>query len=85
MINLPNTLPVVESCDGCGACCKVVTSPPFYRVFDEGGEDAWVRLKADLPDVLGELLADCQARQAAGGPFFGTPCIWYHAPTRRCC
>jgi hypothetical protein len=35
--------------------------------------------------VLGELLADCQARQAAGGPFFGTPCIWYHAPTRRCC
>ncbi len=27
-------LPVIESCDGCGACCLVVTRPPFYFVFD---------------------------------------------------
>jgi Fe-S-cluster containining protein len=80
----PSALPVIESCDGCGACCQVVTAPPFYRVFDEASEDAWERLKADRPDVLAELLADYQARPAAGGPFYGTPCIWLHAATRRC-
>ena len=77
-------LPVIESCDGCGACCQVVTVPPFYRVFDESGEDAWERLKADRPDVLAAFLADYQARRAAGGPYFGTPCIWFDATSSRC-
>jgi uncharacterized protein len=84
MSEVPGRLPVIESCDGCGACCQVVTCPPFYRVFDERGEDAWERLKADLPDVLAEFLADYQARRAAGGPFFGTPCLWFDATSGRC-
>jgi Fe-S-cluster containining protein len=84
MSEVPGRLPVIESCDGCGACCQVVTCPPFYRVFDERGEDAWERLKADLPDVLAEVLADYQARRAAGGPFFGTPCLWFDATSGRC-
>jgi Fe-S-cluster containining protein len=78
------TLPVIESCDGCGACCRVVTSPPFYRVFDEGGEDAWERLRWERPDLLAQLLADDRARRASGGPSFGTPCLWYDAGTGRC-
>ena len=41
---------MIDSCDGCGACCEVVSRPPFYRVFDENGEDAWERLKTDRPD-----------------------------------
>jgi Fe-S-cluster containining protein len=78
------TLPVIESCDGCGACCLVVSRPPFYRVFDEAGEEAWERLKWDRPDLHAEFLADSRARRANGGPYFGTPCIWYDPESRRC-
>jgi uncharacterized protein len=77
-------LPVIDSCDGCGACCLVVTEPPFYRVFGEEGEEAWERLKQERPDIFAELRADYQARQADGGPFYGTPCLWFDAQTRKC-
>jgi Fe-S-cluster containining protein len=80
----PRTLPVIESCDGCGACCRVVTSPPFVRVFDERGEDAWERLKRERPDLVAELLADARSRRTSGGPFYGTPCLWFDAATARC-
>jgi Fe-S-cluster containining protein len=80
----PRTLPVIESCDGCGACCRAVSRPPFRRVFDEGGEEAWERLKWDRPDLMAEVLADERARRTAGGPFFGTPCTWYEPATGRC-
>jgi Fe-S-cluster containining protein len=78
------SLPIIDSCDGCGACCRFVTSPPFYRVFDEAGEDAWERLRRERPDLLSELLADDQARRASGGPSYGTPCLWFDAATGRC-
>jgi len=81
---IPSSLAVIESCDGCGACCQVVTRPPFYSVFNESGEDAWERLKADRPDILAALLAGDRARRASGGPFFGTPCTWLEAATGRC-
>ncbi len=81
---IPTSLDVIESCDGCGACCEVVTQPPFYSVFHDTGEDAWERLKADRPDLVAALVADDRARRASGGPFFGTPCIWFDAATRRC-
>ena len=69
-------LPVIDSCDGCGACCQVVSRPPFYRVFDENGEDAWERLKADRPEVLAEFLADYQARRARAVRFSARRVIW---------
>jgi Fe-S-cluster containining protein len=77
-------LPLIASCDGCGACCRVVTSPPFVRVFDGDGEDAWERLRRERPDLVAEILADGRARRAAGGPSYGTPCLWYDAATARC-
>jgi len=77
-------LPMINSCDGCGACCLVVTQPPFYRIFNEDGEDAWERLKNDCPDLVAELLADYQKRRTAGGPFYGTPCLWFDEPSRQC-
>ena len=43
------SLPVIESCDGCGACCLVVTRPPFYHVFEDMGEEAWDRLERNVP------------------------------------
>ena len=78
------SLPVIESCDGCGACCLVVTRPPFYHVFEDLGEEAWDRLQRQRPDLVAELHADYLARQAEGGPFYGTPCVWYDPIKRQC-
>src|SRR5262245_8251251 len=76
-------LAVGTSCEGCGACCRVVTSPPFRRRFDREGEEAWERLGWERPDLQAELLAAEQARRAAGAPSFGSPCLWYHEEDRR--
>jgi Fe-S-cluster containining protein len=84
MGNPSQSLPIIESCDGCGACCMVVTRPPFYRVFDEEGEEAWERLRRERPDIMAAFLADSKARKERGGPYYGTPCIWFDEETRRC-
>jgi Fe-S-cluster containining protein len=84
MIGDAQSLSVIESCDGCGACCRVVTSPPFRRVFDGDGEEAWERLKWDRPDLLAEILADARSRKTNGDASFGTPCLWFDASTARC-
>jgi Fe-S-cluster containining protein len=84
---MPTTLknlPVIDSCDGCGVCCEVVTSPPFYRIFDGDGEEAWENLKWERPDLLTELLAAERARRKNGEPSYGTPCLWFDSKTRRC-
>jgi Fe-S-cluster containining protein len=84
MSAIPRSLPVITSCDGCGACCQVVTRPPFVRRFDRSGEEAWERLRWDRPGLWAELLADDEERRESGGPYYGTPCLWYDAATRRC-
>ncbi len=78
------TLPVLDSCDDCGACCRVVSMPPFRRVFDESGEEAWERLKWDRPDLFASFLAETRVRRATGAPSFGTPCFWLDLDTNRC-
>jgi Fe-S-cluster containining protein len=77
-------LPVITSCDGCGAWCLVVTLPPFRREFDGSGEDAWQRLGWERPELRAALLAAERARREGGGPDYGTPCLWYDAATGRC-
>ena len=77
-------LHVIDSCDGCGACCLVVTSPPFVREFDEHGEEAWERLKRDRPDLVDELLDEQRARRSRGEPSYGSPCLWFDSASRRC-
>jgi Fe-S-cluster containining protein len=62
----------------------VVTAPPFRRVFDQGAEDAWERLRWERPDLLAGLLADERDRRESGGPFYGTACLWFDAETGRC-
>jgi Fe-S-cluster containining protein len=54
------------------------------RRFDGNGEDAWESLRWDRPDLYRALLADDQARRSGGGPYYGTPCIWYDPDSRRC-
>ncbi len=84
MSQFPAELPVIDSCDGCGACCRVVVRPPYYRVFEELWEDAWERLRRGRPDLLAALIASEKADQEAGLPDYGRPCQWYDAATARC-
>jgi Fe-S-cluster containining protein len=81
----PRPLPVIESCAGCGACCQVVTAPPFRRDLDgRGGEDTWERLRWERPDLVAEIQAAERARRASGRHDYGSPCIWYDAGTHLC-
>lgn len=84
MTPTPNPLPIIESCDACGACCRVVTLPPFRRIFDGEGEEAWERLRWDHPGLMAEILEAKRVRKATGGPTFGTPCLWLDAESGRC-
>ena len=81
---MPGQLPIIESCEGCGACCRVVTLPPFVRIFREEGEEAWERLRWDRPDLMAEILAVEASRKADGEPSFGTPCLWLDGESGRC-
>jgi Fe-S-cluster containining protein len=77
-------LPVIASCTACGACCMVVTAPPFRRVFDGEGEEAWERLRRERPDLVDEIVTDARARSLAGIPSYGAPCLWFEPETRTC-
>lgn len=79
-----NALPIIASCGGCGACCLVVTEPPFRRRLDGTGEDGWERLRWERPDLHAELLAAARARSIQGAPSFGTPCLWFDAESLQC-
>jgi Fe-S-cluster containining protein len=77
-------LPLIDSCDGCGACCRVVTLPPFVRHIDGTGEDGWERLRWDRPDLMDELSQAARSVKSTGAVSFGTPCSWYDPASCRC-
>ena len=45
-----------------------MTLPPFRRVFDEAGEEAWERLRWERPDLLLAILEAERARKDARRP-----------------
>jgi Fe-S-cluster containining protein len=83
--------PVLETCDGCGACCLEQGAPPDYValrlnpqfVDDPSFADDAARL-SELPDEAQRLLEEyLLARET---PEFATSgaCVWYDAATFRC-
>ncbi len=84
MIAMSSHLPVIDSCDDCGACCRVVTLPPFVRHLDGTGEEAWERLGWDRPELKTGILDRIRALRASGEASFGSPCTWYDSDSRRC-
>lgn len=58
-------LPVVTNCDGCGACCMSMGTPPFAGP----GDPSW--------DALPEQLkAEIKAEVFRPGRNYDGPCIW---------
>jgi Fe-S-cluster containining protein len=67
-----SSLPLIESCDDCAACCMRTPIPPF-----QPGEEA----QRDVPQ---SLLQPIQERIAADQHFDLLPCVWLNLETRRC-
>ena len=65
-------LPVIESCDDCGACCMKTSVPPF-----EPGEEIARCLTASQRVPIDE-------RIEADQRFDDLPCVWFDMNTRRC-
>jgi Fe-S-cluster containining protein len=71
-MNSPSGLPIIQSCDDCGACCLRTPIPPF-----QPGEEA-------ILNVPQEFLTAVSARIAADQQFESLPCVWLDVETRRC-
>lgn len=68
-------LPLIESCDGCGACCEHVGYPPVLAI--QGEPDWEAIIGAGLDE---EVLRAIDERRGDRG----LPCIWYDEQTHRC-
>ena len=92
-------LPVV-SCDGCGACCMHVGTPPDFLFDYEMAEAAkisgppfsrWPLSRWGLslpPDALASFLARVELNHQRGADILmghiNEPCCWLDPDTRRC-
>jgi Fe-S-cluster containining protein len=70
------SLPLLTTCDGCGACCRHMVAPPYVitRLRDESRE------KGVPDDLRAEFLPRWESR------FYvpESPCCWYDERTARC-
>lgn len=90
MRRVTDSLPIIESCEGCGACCLEQSSPPGYVAMMANGVEAWPdetdheRFQS-LPQMarieLEMYVEDLRADRLPGGEL---PCIWFDLKTRRC-
>lgn len=81
-------LPVIENCDGCGACCMEQESPPGYLwILLHGQSDDpmdLVRFNHIPGPVMDELKAYVETiRSQERHPNDGV-CIWFDEETRKC-
>ena len=67
-----SSLPIIESCVDCGACCMLTPVPPF-----QDGES----IARDVPDELMKLIND---RVAADQHLDPLPCVWFDSSLRQC-
>ena len=84
-------LPVIESCDGCGACCLEQEAPPDYVALrtrpdfaaDPSFAEDWQRLQS-LPAEALRLLDDFLVRRDAGETESDRTCVWFDPESRGC-
>lgn len=69
-------LPLLTTCDDCGACCRHMIVPPFVL---SGGRNEAAE-KGVPPQLLAELWPHWQVRLLLPE----SPCLWFDAATARC-
>lgn len=86
------SLPIIESCEGCGSCCLEQESPPGYlwilingRDMNGDADSEDVRRFNAMPESSRLELESYRAALVAG---FGHPneeiCLWFDERTRQC-
>ena len=74
-------LPLIDSCDDCGACCMGQSALPIHLAGDyftlESVKPLPEWLRAELRDLGDKFDRD-------GFPADNAPCIWFDAESRRC-
>lgn len=83
-------LPIVDSCEGCGACCLEQATPPGYVAYltgilslDDGSEDA-ARIQGLPADLRAELDLYIDRASRTGSLGETEPCLWFDSSTRQC-
>ena len=83
-------LPVIQSCSGCGACCREQESPPMYLYWllqgtEDNRDDEDYQRVMDLPQQLKtELLAHSDRLVGGGKHPRGGACLWFDESTGGC-
>lgn len=72
-----SALPIVESCEGCGLCCRTMGVPFHFGPSRPGVDPFWANVPTDLR-------ADLQHFIDEGAAELGTPCYWYDAANKIC-
>jgi Fe-S-cluster containining protein len=93
-----NKLEIIDTCDGCGACCWEQESPPMYHFilkrleglecggiafYEEHCPEDLKRVRA-LPEELKQELRDYSATLKESGHPNDNICIWFDESTRNC-
>ncbi len=84
------SLKILESCDGCGACCLSQESPPGYLMILSLGDDMAMTdddLKRfnSMPREAMQELREYRERLLAGeGHPNNMICLWFDEQTRKC-
>ncbi len=86
---MKSLLTVLDSCDGCGACCMEQESPPGYVAYLVGtfpldGSNDARRVRA-LPLQLKQQLLHYAEQLRAGKPHPNNGiCLWYDERSKKC-
>lgn len=88
------SLPVIDTCDGCGACCMQQSSPPGYLMILAQPDADWTdgpfaedaeRIKSIPPDAIAALSEYGDKLMAGAFNDIGdVPCCWLDLETRQC-
>lgn len=65
-------LPIIDTCDNCGACCMEMRSPPFLGDADP-----------EFAALPGEMRVEI-VKHALGDAPYESPCLWLDLKTRKC-
>ncbi|WP_145197656.1 YkgJ family cysteine cluster protein [Thalassoglobus polymorphus] len=69
-------LPIIESCEGCGACCMQTPVPPFVVI--DGQHEAKLR---NVPEgLIAEIMPSWEIRFNLQE----NPCMWFDPETLAC-
>lgn len=87
--DMTKSLPIIESCDGCGACCLQQESPPGYLpyitgIYPQDDTDDCRRVNELSTELKQQLAAYVMRLRLGKGHPNNNVCLWFDERTRQC-